>query len=130
MAAAVANRPVEQFETQVPMPDWQLTPEEEMFGDTAVDANAMAPLVDENGMPLTAPPTEQGYPQQQPMVRPDGTGEQSQPWLDQIQQQQQQQQLQQQQQRQRQPQPRQPPPQPQDPLAPKPDEPKPRTQPL
>jgi penicillin-binding protein 1A len=131
MAAAVANRPVEQFETQVPMPDWQLTPEEEMFGDTAVDANAMAPLVDENGMPLTEPPTEPGYPQQQPMVRPDGTGEQSQPWLDQIQQQQLQQQQQvQQQQRQRQSQPRQPPPQPQDPLAPKPDEPKPRTQPL
>jgi penicillin-binding protein 1A len=131
MAAAVANRPVEQFETQVPMPDWQLTPEEEMFGDTAVDANAMAPLVDENGMPLTAPPTEPGYPQQQPMVRPDGTGEQSQPWLDQIQQQQLQQQQQvQQQQRQRQSQPRQPPPQPQDPQAPKPDEPKPRTQPI
>ena len=42
MIVAVANRPVEQFETQVPMPDWQLTPEEEMFGDTAVDANGMA----------------------------------------------------------------------------------------
>ena len=34
MTVAVANRPVEQFETQVPMPDWQLTPEEEVFGDT------------------------------------------------------------------------------------------------
>ena len=33
MSLAVANRPVEQFETQVPMPDWQLTPEEEVYGD-------------------------------------------------------------------------------------------------
>ena len=31
MMVAVANRPVEQFETQVPMPDWQLTPEEEVY---------------------------------------------------------------------------------------------------
>jgi hypothetical protein len=36
MSVAVANRPVEQFETQVPMPEWQLTPEEEIYGDTAV----------------------------------------------------------------------------------------------
>ena len=85
MSVAVANRPVEQFETQVPMPDWQLTPEEEMYGDMSLDANAMQPLVDENGMPLGTPvPQEPGYPQQQPMVRPDGTGEPSQQWLDQV----------------------------------------------
>ena len=84
MSVAVANRPVEQFETQVPIPDWQLTPEEEMFGDQAIDANGMAPMVDENGLPLgTPPPTEPGYPQQQPMVRPDGTGEPTQQELDQ-----------------------------------------------
>jgi penicillin-binding protein 1A len=83
MAVAVANRPVEQFETQVPLPDWQLTPEEEVFGDTAYDANAMAPLVDENGMPIGVPPQQPGYPQQQPMVRPDGTGEPTQQELDQ-----------------------------------------------
>jgi penicillin-binding protein 1A len=83
MTVAVANRPVEQFETQVPMPDWQLTPEEEMFGDSAVDANAMQPMVDENGMPLAQPPQEPGMPQQQPMVRPDGTGEPTQQELDQ-----------------------------------------------
>ena len=41
MTVAVANRPLEPFETQVPMPDWQLTPEEELYGDTAVDANAV-----------------------------------------------------------------------------------------
>jgi penicillin-binding protein 1A len=85
MAVAVANRPVEQFETQVPMPDWQLTPEEEIYGDEAIDANSMSPMmVDENGMPLGGSmPQEPGYPQQQPMVRPDGTGEPTQQELDQ-----------------------------------------------
>jgi penicillin-binding protein 1A len=84
MSVAVANRPVEQFETQVPMPDWQLTPEEEMYGDQPVDANQLQPMVDENGMPLNnPPPQEPGYPQQQPMVRPDGTGEPTQQELDQ-----------------------------------------------
>src|SRR3982751_5165340 len=83
MSVAVANRPVEQFETQVPMPDWQLTPEEEVYGDVALDANGMAPMVDENGMPIGTPPPEQGYPQQQSLVRPDGTGEPSQQELDQ-----------------------------------------------
>jgi penicillin-binding protein 1A len=84
MSVAVANRPVEQFETQVPMPDWQLTPEEEMYGDQPVDENQMQPMVDENGMPLNNPPQpEPGYPQQQPMVRPDGSAEPSQQELDQ-----------------------------------------------
>jgi penicillin-binding protein 1A len=82
MTAAVANRPIEQFETQVPIPDWQLTPEEEMYGDTALDANAMQPLVDENGNPLPqAVPQQPGSPP--PLVRPDGTGEPSQQDLDQ-----------------------------------------------
>jgi penicillin-binding protein 1A len=84
MAAAVANRPVEQFETQVPIPDWQLTPEEQMFGDAEVDPNAMQQMVDENGMPIGMPTPEPGMPQQQPMVRPDGTGEPTQQWLDQV----------------------------------------------
>jgi penicillin-binding protein 1A len=82
MAVAVANRPVEQFETQVPMPDWQLTPEEEVYGDAGYDMNGMAPMVDENGMPIGTPPPESGYPGQS-MVRPDGTGEPSQQDLDQ-----------------------------------------------
>jgi penicillin-binding protein 1A len=83
MAVAVANRPVEAFETQVPMPDWQLTPEEEVYGDSASDMNGMTPMVDENGMPIGTPPPDQGYPQQQPMVRPDGTGDPTQQELDQ-----------------------------------------------
>jgi penicillin-binding protein 1A len=83
MTVAVANRPVEQFQTQVPMPDWQLTPEEEMYGDQPVDANDVGQMVDENGMPLGSPPSEPNTPQQQPMVNPDGTGEPTQQELDQ-----------------------------------------------
>ena len=85
MSVAVAKRPVEQFETQVPMPDWQLSPEEEMSGDEPIDANGMQPMVDENGMPLPTQqsPDDQGYPAPQPMIRPDGTGEPTQQELDQ-----------------------------------------------
>ena len=83
MIVAVAKRPVEAFETQVPMPDWQLSPEEEIYGDEAVDANGMVPMVDENGMAIGVPPNEPGFPQQQPMVQPDGTGAPSQQQLDQ-----------------------------------------------
>ena len=82
MTVAVANRPVEAFETEVPMPDWQLTPEEEMYGDAALDENALQPLVDENGNPLPlAVPQQPGAPP--PLVRPDGTGDPSQQELDQ-----------------------------------------------
>jgi len=72
MSVAVANRPAEPFQTQVPMPDWQLTPEEEINGSEAVDMNDVGSMVDENGMPLGTPPPQQGYPQQQPMVTPNG----------------------------------------------------------
>src|SRR3954449_6919878 len=119
MSVAVAKRPVEQFETQVPVPDWQLTPEEEVYGDQAVDENGVAPMVDENGLPLgSPPPQDQGFPQQQPMVRPDGTGEPTQQELDQAFPPPQQPQ---------QPPPRRPQPRPQpDPLAPTPEAPEPR----
>ena len=50
----------------MPIPDWQLTPEEEVFGDAELDANGSQSLVDENGMPLALPPSEMGPPQQQP----------------------------------------------------------------
>jgi penicillin-binding protein 1A len=85
MSVAVANRPVEQFQTQVPMPDWQLTPEEQIYGDQPVDMNDMGPMVDENGLPIGSPSTrDQGSPPpQQPMVNPDGTGAPTQQELDQ-----------------------------------------------
>ena len=84
MAVAVARRPVVSFETQVPMPDWQLTPEEEAFG-TMIDQNGLQPMVDENGMPINSPPADLGGfpPQQPPAMRPDGSGDPSQLELDQ-----------------------------------------------
>ncbi|HEY4070321.1 MAG TPA: PBP1A family penicillin-binding protein [Sphingomicrobium sp.] len=85
MSVAVANRPVEQFETQVPMPDWQLTPEEEVYGDEAPDMNGIGPMmVDENGMPIQGtPPGDMGFPQQQPMIQPGTPGAPTQQELDQ-----------------------------------------------
>ncbi len=85
MTVAVANRPVEQFQTQVPMPDWQLSPEEELYGDQPADANDMGSMVDENGMPLGAPPpTDQGYPPApQQATNPDGSEQPTQQDLDQ-----------------------------------------------
>ena len=81
MATAVANRPVENFETEVPIPDWQLTPEEEMFGDPGEAIEGFEPMVDENGMPIYPP--GQGQPGALPGMRPDGTGDPSQQELDQ-----------------------------------------------
>ncbi|MFP5328813.1 MAG: transglycosylase domain-containing protein [Alphaproteobacteria bacterium] len=85
MRVAVANRPVEQFQTQVPMPDWELGPEEEWFGNEFGDPGAY-PMVDEDGNPLPLPP---GYdpgmvppPQQQPGQNPDSGLNQQ--WLDNV----------------------------------------------
>jgi penicillin-binding protein 1A len=72
MSVAVSNRPVEQFQTQVPMPDWDLGADENYLGDEYIDTNT-APLVDENGNPL---PGQQAYPpgydQQPPGTLPPG----------------------------------------------------------
>ncbi len=90
MSAAVANRPVEQFETQVPMPDWDLAPEEQYLGEGYIDMN-MAPLVDENGLPLPPPDSYRpgDYPQQQQPPQGQQQGQQpqnglTQQWLDNV----------------------------------------------
>ncbi|HEY8592274.1 MAG TPA: PBP1A family penicillin-binding protein [Sphingomicrobium sp.] len=84
MTVAVAKRPVEQFETRVPLPDWQLTPEEQLFGDPGFDLNGVGAMVDENGLPIGGQPVgDPNYEPSQPMIRPDGTGDPSQQELDQ-----------------------------------------------
>jgi len=84
MVRAVARRPVEQFETQVPMPDWQLEPEEQWFGDEYIDLDT-APLVDEHGNPI-APLDGYGsvpqLPQQQQQQQQQGPLTQQ--WLDDV----------------------------------------------
>jgi penicillin-binding protein 1A len=92
MTVAVANRPVEQFQTTVPMPDWNLEPEEQYMGDEYIDMNT-APLVDENGNPIPPPGGyPPGYEQQQypPGTMPPGQQPQqpqnglTQQWLDNV----------------------------------------------
>jgi len=51
MRVAVANRPVQKFETDVPLPDWQLEPDEEVWG-LPYEEGVSPPLVDENGNPI------------------------------------------------------------------------------
>ncbi|MEO6360482.1 MAG: PBP1A family penicillin-binding protein [Sphingomicrobium sp.] len=66
MVAAVAKRPVEQFETQVPMPDWELDPEEQMWGIPLDENGIQQPMVDADGNPIgTDPSAAPDYGQQQ-----------------------------------------------------------------
>jgi penicillin-binding protein 1A len=85
MKDAVANPPHHHLETHVPKPHRQQTPEEENYGDQPPDMNDIGPMmVDENGMPIiTPPPGTMNFPQQQPMVQPDGSGPPTQQELDQ-----------------------------------------------
>jgi penicillin-binding protein 1A len=75
MVRAVAKRPVEQFQTDVPMPDWQLEPGEESY--LGNEELPLEPLVDENGNPIgtqlddpLAPTPVFGDQQQGPPVEP------------------------------------------------------------
>jgi penicillin-binding protein 1A len=66
MKTAVAKRPVEEFETQVTLPEWQLEPDEEAYF-----GNPEQSFVDENGMPIEPPPTEgDPYPSQEEAPAP------------------------------------------------------------
>jgi penicillin-binding protein 1A len=81
MVRAVARRPAEPFETEVPMPDWQLEPEEEIWSVPG-EVGGMEPMVDADGNPLPGQDPYGAPPQQQPM-RPDGTAPDQQ-WLDEV----------------------------------------------
>jgi penicillin-binding protein 1A len=49
MRIAVAKRPIEKFQTEVTLPEWQLEPDEEAYFGNADDGS----YLDENGQPLT-----------------------------------------------------------------------------
>ena len=72
MKVAVAKRPVEQFETQAPMPDWKLEPDEEAWGTNTVDSQ---PMVDADGNPIGTQPADPLAPQPQ---------DETQQWLDEV----------------------------------------------
>jgi penicillin-binding protein 1A len=62
MRVAVASRPVEPFETEVTLPEWQLEPDDEAYATPPEDEGAM---VDENGYPI-APSAPRRAPDQGP----------------------------------------------------------------
>jgi penicillin-binding protein 1A len=77
MKVAVAKRPVEQFETQAPLPDWQLEPDEEAWG---MELNETAPLVDADGNPIGVEVVRPSDPN----APPPGEGQVDQQWLDEV----------------------------------------------
>jgi penicillin-binding protein 1A len=77
MVRAVARRPVENFETSVPMPDWQLEPEEEAWMLPPTELG-LEPMVDADGNPLPVDPLSP----QPGVMRPDGTG--TDPYLEEV----------------------------------------------
>jgi len=82
MVRAVANRPAEPFETEVPMPDWQLEPEEEVWSVPG-EGEVMQPMVDADGNPLPERGTY-GQPPPPSSPRTDGVGPPNQQWLDEV----------------------------------------------
>ena len=79
MGVAVAKRPIELFETEVTLPEWQLEPDDEAYFGTP-DEN----YVDENGMPIEPPPADEiQTPEPQPSEEDVRAPEQlDQKWLD------------------------------------------------
>ncbi|WP_376741905.1 transglycosylase domain-containing protein [Sphingomicrobium flavum] len=75
MRVAVADRPVEQFEANSPLPEWQVEPDEEAW---LLDS----PLYDENGNPIVAP-RPQGPEEFDPLApRPANEGDEGFGWAD------------------------------------------------
>src|SRR3546814_18234448 len=79
MKVAVAKRPVEQFETQVTLPEWQLEPDEEAYYGQPAGGTDGGMMVDENGLPIErgqqqpdadSPPDDSGQPPHKPAARP------------------------------------------------------------
>lgn len=74
MKVAVSKRPVEQFETQVTLPEWQLEPDDEAYygspdnGSGGVDSGMM---VDENGLPIERPRASEPQSQDDPELEVD-----------------------------------------------------------
>ncbi|WP_390902705.1 transglycosylase domain-containing protein [Sphingomonas oryzagri] len=90
MKVAVANRPVEQFDTQVTLPEWQLEPDDEAYygqpdsGIPTIDANGQViEQGGDQGQPMSDG-GDQGYPsqQQQPAQQQQQGGGRRQPQQD------------------------------------------------
>jgi len=80
MRIAVARRPVENFQLEVPLPDWQLEPDEEVWGNALVEE----PLVDADGNPIDPALATDPYGAPLPAPQPGADGEPDQIWLDEV----------------------------------------------
>ncbi|WP_414707991.1 transglycosylase domain-containing protein [Rhizorhapis sp.] len=82
MRVAVARRPVEEFDTQLTLPEWQLEPDDEAY--FGPPDNGM--YVDENGMPLeTEPGTHTDEPaEEEPVPAPSAPQRLDQRWIDEV----------------------------------------------
>src|SRR3546814_19828392 len=70
MKVAVAKRPVEQFETQVTLPEWQLEPDEEAYYGQPDGGTDGGMMVDEQGLPI-----DRGLQQQDEDAQRDANGQ-------------------------------------------------------
>ncbi|MET0365231.1 MAG: PBP1A family penicillin-binding protein [Sphingobium sp.] len=90
MKVAVANRPIEKFETDVTLPEWQLEPDDEAYGQP--DNGEEGAQVDENGNPIPGAQhdpdmgDEGEYPggQAQPPQSPEAAQRIDQKWIDSV----------------------------------------------
>ena len=82
MKVAVAKRPVEQFETEVTLPEWQLEPDEEAYFGQPDNGMEGGPeggmMVDENGMPIDRSSRANGDEEREAPARID------QQWIDNV----------------------------------------------
>ena len=86
MKVAVAKRPIENFDTKVTLPEWQLEPDDEAyFGEPDQQTPpADDSQVDENGMPIGTPPED---PEAQPAEAPrdvEAPRKLDQDWIDEV----------------------------------------------
>ncbi|HEY0626075.1 MAG TPA: PBP1A family penicillin-binding protein [Allosphingosinicella sp.] len=82
MVKAVAKRPVEQFETEVPLPDWQT--EEDGVEEEYLTNPDGTPVLGPDGQPLIRQPDIQSdlSPEERDAIEQGGSEELSQDWLD------------------------------------------------
>ena len=97
MTRAVANRPVEPFDTAVTLPEWQLEPDDEAYysAPDAGETGDAAPMVDADGNPVPdrvdrstrapSPDDDAGFQPERPVMRdqPPGSGDPATPRMDQ-----------------------------------------------
>lgn len=83
MKVATAKRPVEQFETEVTLPEWQLEPDEEAYYGAPDNGADPGMMVDENGLPIERGRPEGSDPEDDPQLEVDPEDRPQPPKLDQ-----------------------------------------------